>query len=278
MRWRGRHAAHVAKRHDLGGRLLQVEIQHVQLGLLGRLRLPLFQLLVRQEQPGAELSRPLERDAHHVGAGPDTLQIRVAPRCTRRAVGSRSPLRLRRLRHYRGRRRHDPTRRYRDPNCPACHHPSSRRLWAEAGPALPARKLYATGVRPRLDSGLFPEGFMGIRAVCCGTSAHHENALAALIAVLPLTLVAASGTINHPTGTDGVFMVDKLGAHARWFDALTLQERANLPLPTNPHDFVFSPDHTRAYVPIYGPGIYNRNPDPKHHIYVIDVVKRRWRA
>ena len=53
-----------------------------------------------------------------------------------------------------------------------------------------------------------------------------------------------------------------------------MQERANLPLPTNPHDFVFSPDHSRAYVPIYGPGIYNRNPDPKHHIYVIDMNKR----
>ena len=101
-----------------------------------------------------------------------------------------------------------------------------------------------------------------------------RTALAALIAALPLTLVAASGTINHPTGTDGVFMVDKLGAHARWFDPLTLQERANLPLPTNPHDFVFSPDHTRAYVPIYGPGIYNRNPEPKHHLYVIDLTKR----
>lgn len=101
-----------------------------------------------------------------------------------------------------------------------------------------------------------------------------RTALAALIAVLPLTLVAASDTINHPTGTGGVFMVDKLGAHARWFDPLTLQERANLPLPTNPHDFVFSPDHSRAYVPIYGPGIYNRNPDPKHHIYVIDMTKR----
>jgi len=101
-----------------------------------------------------------------------------------------------------------------------------------------------------------------------------RTALAALLAVLPLTLVAASGTINHPTGTEGVFMVDKLGAHARWFDPRTLQERGSLPLPTNPHDFVFSPDHSRAYVPIYGPGIYNRNPDPKHHIYVIDLNKR----
>lgn len=101
-----------------------------------------------------------------------------------------------------------------------------------------------------------------------------RTVLAGLIAVLPLTLTAASGTINHPTGTEGVFMVDKLGAHARWVDPVTFQERANLPLPTNPHDFVFSPDHTRAYVPIYGPGIYNRNPDPKHHIYVLDMGTR----
>jgi DNA-binding beta-propeller fold protein YncE len=37
---------------------------------------------------------------------------------------------------------------------------------------------------------------------------------------------------------------------------------------------VFSPDHTLAYVPIYGPGVYGRNPDPQHHLYVLDLAKR----
>jgi YVTN family beta-propeller protein len=87
-------------------------------------------------------------------------------------------------------------------------------------------------------------------------------------------VVVAAGPTNHPTGTTGVFMVDKLGAHVRFFDPVTLVERANLALPTNPHDFAFSADRTKAYVPIYGPGIYGRNPDPKHELHVIDLTKR----
>jgi YVTN family beta-propeller protein len=90
----------------------------------------------------------------------------------------------------------------------------------------------------------------------------------------PLSLVAAGGTPNHPTGTDGLFLVDKLGAHVRFLDPGTMQERSNLKLPANPHDFVFSADHKLAYVPIYGSGVYGRNPDPQHHLYVLDLAKR----
>ena len=93
-------------------------------------------------------------------------------------------------------------------------------------------------------------------------------------AMAPAFLTAAGTAGNHPTGTDGVFMVDKLGAHIRFFDPVTLAERSSLELPTNPHDFAFSADHRRAYVPIYGPGIYGRNPEPKHQLYVIDLDKR----
>jgi YVTN family beta-propeller protein len=95
-----------------------------------------------------------------------------------------------------------------------------------------------------------------------------------LVVLSPLALVAAPGAANHPTGTTGVFLVDKLGAHLRFLDPTTLAEQSSLVLPTNPHDFVFSYDHTRAYVPIYGPGIYGRNPNPKHELYVIDLTKR----
>jgi YVTN family beta-propeller protein len=105
-------------------------------------------------------------------------------------------------------------------------------------------------------------------------SAAMRRLLAALAVVTPLGLVAASGPSNHPTGTTGVFMVDKLGAHVRFFDPGTLTERSSLKLPTNPHDFAFSADHSRAYVPIYGPGIYGRNPEPKQQLYVVDLAKR----
>lgn len=95
-----------------------------------------------------------------------------------------------------------------------------------------------------------------------------------LLALAPAVLSAASTSGNHPTGTSGVFMVDKLGAHVRFFDPVTLTQRSSLKLPANPHDFAFSADHRRAYVPIYGPGIYGRNPEPKHELYVIDLGKR----
>ena len=43
----------------------------------------------------------------------------------------------------------------------------------------------------------------------------------------------------------------------------------------NPHDFALSADHRFAYVPIYGPGVYGRNPDPEHEIYVLDLGTRK---
>ena len=82
-------------------------------------------------------------------------------------------------------------------------------------------------------------------------------------------------SLNHTTGTQGLLLIDKLGGHVRFFDPTTLAERSSLELPKNPHDFALSPDHRFAYVPIYGPGIYNRNPEPGHELYVLDLVERK---
>ena len=86
---------------------------------------------------------------------------------------------------------------------------------------------------------------------------------------------AGAASLNHTTGTAGVLLVDKLGAHVRFLDAATLTERSNLELPKNPHDFALSADHRFAYVPIYGSGIYGRNPDPAHEIYVLDLAEHK---
>jgi YVTN family beta-propeller protein len=99
--------------------------------------------------------------------------------------------------------------------------------------------------------------------------------LAATILALATTLSAAGESLNHPTGTQGVLLIDKLGGHIRFFDATSLAERSSLELPKNPHDFALSADHRFAYVPIYGPGIYNRNPEPGHELYVLDLAERR---
>ena len=88
-------------------------------------------------------------------------------------------------------------------------------------------------------------------------------------------LVAAGVEMNHPTGSKGLFLVDKLGAHLRFFDPVTFQEQASIEVATNPHDFAFSADHRLAYVPIYGDGVYGRNPHPGHEIDIVDMAARK---
>ena len=93
-------------------------------------------------------------------------------------------------------------------------------------------------------------------------------------------LIFATGTraetdLNNPTGTQGLILIDKLGSHVRFFDPSTYEEISNLPVGVNPHDLAISTDHKTAYVPIYGDGIYGRNPHPGHEIAIIDLEARR---
>jgi DNA-binding beta-propeller fold protein YncE len=98
---------------------------------------------------------------------------------------------------------------------------------------------------------------------------------AALLLLAAGLAVAAGVELNHPTGTKGLFMVDKLGAHLRFFDPLTFKERSALEVSANPHDFAFSADHRLAYVPIYGDGVYGKNPHPGHEIDIVDLQTQR---
>jgi len=96
----------------------------------------------------------------------------------------------------------------------------------------------------------------------------------ALLSVLAISAAAAAASLNHSTGNAGLLLIDKVGGHVRFFDPRTLAERSSIELPKNPHDFALSADHKLAFVPIYGPGIYNRNPEPGHELYVLDLEKR----
>jgi YVTN family beta-propeller protein len=96
-----------------------------------------------------------------------------------------------------------------------------------------------------------------------------------IFTVLPIavSLFAADndGSLNYPTGTRGVFLVDKLGAKLRFYDAAAERELTSFAVPTNPHDFAISADHSTAYVPIYGDGVYGNNPHPGHEIEIVDL-------
>ena len=87
-----------------------------------------------------------------------------------------------------------------------------------------------------------------------------------LIVLFGFTLACAARAdgvnLNHPTGTHGLLLIDKLGAHVRFFNPLTYQEQSNIAVPQNPHDFTLSANHAIAYVPIYGDGVYGNNPHP----------------
>jgi YVTN family beta-propeller protein len=100
------------------------------------------------------------------------------------------------------------------------------------------------------------------------------NKLVGLIAVL-IGASAFAASPNHTTGTRGLLMVDKVGGHVRFFDPVSLAEEAAIAVPKNPHDYALSPDHAFAYVPIYGSGVYGRNPDPGHEIYVFELASRK---
>jgi len=92
-----------------------------------------------------------------------------------------------------------------------------------------------------------------------------------------LAFAAARVDPNNPTGTHGLIVIDKIGRHVRFFDPSTFQEIPNTALDVGvaPHDVAISPDHKFAYVPVYGDGVYGRNPHPGHTIAIVDLGARK---
>ena len=91
-----------------------------------------------------------------------------------------------------------------------------------------------------------------------------------LLAVIALSSVRGADA-NYPTGTRGLLLIDKLGSHIRFFDPTTFKERSSVAVATKPHDFVLTADRKTAYVPLYGDGIYGRNPNPGHEVAIVDM-------
>jgi DNA-binding beta-propeller fold protein YncE len=107
--------------------------------------------------------------------------------------------------------------------------------------------------------------------------ATHKGASLALAGFAAVALVFAAGRVdpNNPTGTHGLIVIDKIGRHVRFFDPSTFKEISNLEVGVAPHDVAISPDHKTAYIPVYGDGVYGRNPHPGHTIAIIDLASRQ---
>ena len=72
-----------------------------------------------------------------------------------------------------------------------------------------------------------------------------------------------------------MIVIDKIGRHVRFLDPSTYKEISNLDVGVAPHDVAISPDHKFAYIPVYGDGVYGRNPHPGHTIAIIDLTTRQ---
>jgi DNA-binding beta-propeller fold protein YncE len=72
-----------------------------------------------------------------------------------------------------------------------------------------------------------------------------------------------------------LLLIDKVGRQIRFFDPAARTEISHFEVGPAPHDFAISGDHKTAYVPIYGDGIYGRNPHPGHEILIIDLESQK---
>src|ERR1700691_236743 len=108
----------------------------------------------------------------------------------------------------------------------------------------------------------------------------NKGAFVAITGFAAVALVFAAGAAgrvdpNNPTGTHGLIVIDKIGRHVRFLDPATYQEISNLDVGVAPHDVAISPDHKFAYTPVYGDGVYGKNPHPGHTIAIIDLATRQ---
>ena len=80
---------------------------------------------------------------------------------------------------------------------------------------------------------------------------------------------------SNTTGTRGIVAVDKVGNKIRFYDTVSLQEIKSFDGPEPcVHELAISHDHKRAYVPLYGDGIYGGNKKPNNKVLVLDLERQ----
>lgn len=82
-------------------------------------------------------------------------------------------------------------------------------------------------------------------------------------------------TGSNTTGTHGLVAVDKVGNKIRFFDPVTLQQTKVFDGPEPcVHELAIAHDHKRAYVPLYGDGIYGGNKNANNKVLVLDLERQ----
>ena len=110
------------------------------------------------------------------------------------------------------------------------------------------------------------------------TNAFSKAALAACVALGFLVTPGASNAQyagSNVTGTAGLIAVDKVGNKIRFYDPATLAEIKVIDQPLKAvHELAISYDHRKAYIPIYGDGVYLANRNPGNKIVVVDLQSK----
>lgn len=102
----------------------------------------------------------------------------------------------------------------------------------------------------------------------------RRYAVLAFVSLLGITALADDP--NNVTGDKGLILIDKRGAHIRFLDPKTFAEQSSFATgQAAPHDLAISPDHRTAYVPLYGDGVFRKNPNPGQSILIIDLASQR---
>ncbi len=82
-------------------------------------------------------------------------------------------------------------------------------------------------------------------------------------------------TGSNTTGTRGIVAVDKVGNKIRFYDPISMKETKVIDGPEPcVHELALSHDHARAFVPLYGDGIYGGNKNPNHKVLVLDLERQ----
>ncbi len=79
-------------------------------------------------------------------------------------------------------------------------------------------------------------------------------------------------TGSNTTGSRGIVAIDKVANKIRFYDPATIREIKVIEVPEPcVHELAISHDHKRAFVPLYGDGIYGGNKNPNDKVVVIDL-------
>jgi DNA-binding beta-propeller fold protein YncE len=102
------------------------------------------------------------------------------------------------------------------------------------------------------------------------------GSLAGMLALLSVEVAGIAADPNNPTGSKGLILVDKRGHFIRFFDPKTEKELSSFPTGQGAaHDLAVSPDLKTAYIPVYGDGVYGRNPNPGQSILIVDLASQK---